>query len=320
MLDFDDLEEVAQERLAQGDELDEAAKAAVFAEKDRKTRWAERDRELKEQDKSGKDTLKPRAPLWDRPRPAREEKPKDTPLAGNARTNFEPGVFAGRKVISSEAREGQPVLWAAKPRAPVTGKPAVSAPKEEEEFEDDDDDDDDGEEEDKADNSADAGPKKAVKGVEAHAWGSAPGEVHFQIFEKVLPMQLGREGVLPYEVVEIWENQWKVLGTRQLKFVAPKGMDKKWLTPREDPIPSSPEVIRLEGKGAILYALELALTQHDKRLQKKATAAAKEREARPDREAHAPPPEFMPRDGRIPGYLETIPVPQNKKTLPLVVS
>lgn len=111
----------------------------------------------------------------------------------------------------------------------------------------------------------------------ARLWEAAPTEVHFKVFKDVLPMRLEREGMLPCEVLDIWEGDWGVAHVRQLKFAAPPGYEKRWLGIRTDPLPYSPEVVRVEGKGSVLYALTLAFTKHDERLQARAFAGARQR-------------------------------------------
>lgn len=124
--------------------------------------------------------------------------------------------------------------------------------------------------------AADLPTCKAKSPVE-NPWEACPNEVHFKIFKDILPMRFEKEGILPCEVIDIWENHWGVVHARQLKFVAPPNYGKRFLNLREDQLPCSPEVVQIEGKGSILYALTLELTKHDKRLQDQASADAQQR-------------------------------------------
>mmetsp|Transcript_80359 Transcript_80359/g.260342 ORF Transcript_80359/g.260342 Transcript_80359/m.260342 type:complete len:513 (+) Transcript_80359:76-1614(+) len=89
----------------------------------------------------------------------------------------------------------------------------------------------------------------------------------FQIFEEVLPMELEREGLSPAEIIKVWER-WGVCGVSRVRFHVPQqdgeeeAADVKWLNPREDIVPLSPTVVKLEARvGSVLSALAVALHQ-----------------------------------------------------------
>mmetsp|Transcript_81548 Transcript_81548/g.243106 ORF Transcript_81548/g.243106 Transcript_81548/m.243106 type:complete len:393 (+) Transcript_81548:79-1257(+) len=121
----------------------------------------------------------------------------------------------------------------------------------------------------------------AAAAAEAPAhWPARPDEAHFRIFDAVLPMRLPREGMTPQEVMRIWQEDWGVAYARTLRFEAPKAPESSsrcWLNPREDVLPYSPAIVRLEGKAGILNALALSLRQHDERLRQRSGAEAARR-------------------------------------------
>lgn len=112
---------------------------------------------------------------------------------------------------------------------------------------------------------------------DACEWPARPDEAHFRIFDAVLPMQLPREGMTPQDVAKVWEEEWGVAYARTLRFQSPDSSSKRWLNPREDPLPCSPTVVRLDGKAGVLNALALSLRQHDERLKSRSGADAARR-------------------------------------------
>eukprot|EP00416_Gambierdiscus_australes_P019533 CAMPEP_0171065668 /NCGR_PEP_ID=MMETSP0766_2-20121228/6974_1 /TAXON_ID=439317 /ORGANISM="Gambierdiscus australes, Strain CAWD 149" /LENGTH=390 /DNA_ID=CAMNT_0011521785 /DNA_START=125 /DNA_END=1298 /DNA_ORIENTATION=- len=108
-------------------------------------------------------------------------------------------------------------------------------------------------------------------------WPACPDEVRFAVLDNVLPMRLPSESVLPQEVARIWEEEWGVPYAGTLRFRAPRGSSRRWLNPREDLLPCSPAVVGVEGKGSVLCALALALRQRNERLKDQDNVAAARR-------------------------------------------
>mmetsp|Transcript_4497 Transcript_4497/g.10595 ORF Transcript_4497/g.10595 Transcript_4497/m.10595 type:complete len:548 (+) Transcript_4497:112-1755(+) len=85
----------------------------------------------------------------------------------------------------------------------------------------------------------------------------------FEVFEEVIPMELERESMTPAEIVQVWES-WGVHGASRARFEvkAGEGIRPAKLNPREDVVPISPAVIKVEAKvGSILTAIAGALRE-----------------------------------------------------------
>jgi len=89
--------------------------------------------------------------------------------------------------------------------------------------------------------------------------------VDFQIREEVLPMCLEEEGMTVQDVATIWEKEWGCKFAGRLKFEAPPSSSVKWL-PRAAVVPSHPIMVRLEGPGAILDSITVALRRHGRKM------------------------------------------------------
>lgn len=78
----------------------------------------------------------------------------------------------------------------------------------------------------------------------------------FQVLGETLPMRLEREGMTPFEITEIWEKTWGIQYAGRVRFAAPEDSDARWLRAREDIVPRTPFVVRLEANsGTLLQAL-----------------------------------------------------------------
>lgn len=86
--------------------------------------------------------------------------------------------------------------------------------------------------------------------------------------EEVLSMKLPYEGITPYELTKLWEDEWGVPHAGLIRFQATAtgddGDGPRWLGHRGDAIPAQPAVVRLDcrGRGAVLTALSVAFRQH----------------------------------------------------------
>merc|ERR1712151_104168 len=63
------------------------------------------------------------------------------------------------------------------------------------------------------------------------------------------------------ELTQIWEKEWGILHASRLRFVAAPESEQKWLNFREDVVPMSPVVTRLEGLSNVLQTLANTLRQ-----------------------------------------------------------
>lgn len=93
--------------------------------------------------------------------------------------------------------------------------------------------------------------------------------LNFTIRGEVLPMCVEREDMTPQDIADTWEKAWGCRGGGRLKFEAPAAFPStsgsKWYHPRNDTAPLHPEVVRLEGPGAVLDAVALALRRRGTR-------------------------------------------------------
>merc|ERR1712032_628683 len=104
-------------------------------------------------------------------------------------------------------------------------------------------------------------PATAGAEVDIHMGEDSAVKASFQIRNEVLPMRLEREGMTPHEIAAIWE-EWGCKFASRIRFAAQPGSSGgKWLNAREDAVPTSPAVVRLEGAGALLDSLAAALQQ-----------------------------------------------------------
>jgi len=85
--------------------------------------------------------------------------------------------------------------------------------------------------------------------------------------ENLLRMFVRRHGMLPEEITTIWEKEWGVTYARRIRFLNPPDSELKYMNPRADPLPSHPEVVRLEAVPSVLTSLMGQIRLHDPLLQ-----------------------------------------------------
>jgi len=82
----------------------------------------------------------------------------------------------------------------------------------------------------------------------------------FQVGAETLPMRLENEAMTPFEITEIWEKSWGVQYAGRIRFAAHEDSETKWLRSRNDIVPRTPFVVRLEANsGTLLQTLAAAL-------------------------------------------------------------
>lgn len=98
-----------------------------------------------------------------------------------------------------------------------------------------------------------------------------PLRLNFKIFSskvkyEVVSIRVDLENMTPDEVSTVWEDVWGVTYARRIRFDVhePDGSRRR-LNPREDVVPCSPAIIKLEasaGAGGVLYTLRAAMRQY----------------------------------------------------------
>lgn len=89
-------------------------------------------------------------------------------------------------------------------------------------------------------------------------------KANFQVREEVLPMHLEREDMSVQDIVSLWE-EWGCKFAGRLKFVAPPDSSVKWIH-KSELVPGHPVVVRLEGPGAVLDAVTVALRRNGRKV------------------------------------------------------
>jgi len=361
MIDFDDLDEIADERVKAGDDLDEAALAAISCAEGSSSKRNDAHEELSLDELLGRSkqvsaatikTIEEERPVKGDSERARQHNLYDSRSTSSQRdtaedscrvdgTGDEPDVAALRSswnpkpagsAAKGEARSKRLSLcelspsWT--PQAPPSadeqgyqgydasqmfaGLPtettAAEATSAREEISSSSSDDAGvgaaaaAAEKAEPEPSAAPAPEPAPTGPQPSQWPARPDEAHFRILGTVLPMRLPREGMTPQEVARIWQEDWGVAYAGNLRFQAPESQapepessSKRWLNPREDAVPCSPDIVQLEGKATVLNSLALSLRQHDERLKERSGAEGARRRLAAQSGGQAGGPDFGPR-------------------------